>query len=192
MAENKGELMSQQYEDAAMMPWDDTVEDSMGGGRPPLIKIAYPGTKDTPYGCDIGQFFNTATGEVFNEHDQLIWLASKTGCAMFHEPFDPDEPLLCGSNDGLVPSGFETHSDPQPGPCRHKDPQTHKWTDVCPKLAWGANREKPRCSTTYAVLFWAPQPERLLQVSVEGTAGQGPPRTAAESAVPGEDDQGAV
>lgn len=155
-------------QDTSLMPWDDVTEDTAGQGKPAMLKICYSGTRNAPVGCQNGEFFNTATGEHASGWDNLIWINSKATCAWFHTPFDPDKPLNCGSNDGILPSGHELHAQSQPGPCRVK--KDGHWIDSCPKLIWGPNNEKPACSAGYNILFWdmAIEMPVIMQVKSSG------------------------
>ena len=112
--------------------------------RPARLKIAHEDDPDIgKSGVKAGEFYNAKTGVVYGNSLDFTFLhfVRKTR-AEYKIPYEKDAPLLCGSEDGLVPRKNDERrplTEPKPGPCATCD--SAQWED-----ADGTKRPKPPCS----------------------------------------------
>jgi hypothetical protein len=137
--------------------WDDPVEDFIGP-KIPMLKAAQGGTENMPLEAKEGEFFNTATGEVYQNPAVLMLYIGKPRQALY-KPYQVGvkKPLTCSSSDGIMPDGGDGML---PGPCRKK--VGGRWIDACPKCSWGNKNEPPECTTLYTALLWILGSEQVV------------------------------
>ncbi len=128
--------------------WDDPAEEFMGP-KIPILKAVQSGTENAPGGSVEGQFFNSATGEVYDNPEALLIYVGRPRMANY-KPYTPGvkKPLTCSSSNGVEPDGGDA---PLPGPCRKK--VGNRWVEVCPKAKWDGDNP-PECSMLYTALLW--------------------------------------
>lgn len=112
--------------------------------RPARLKIAHEDDPDIgKKGVKAGEFYNAKTGVVYgNELDfTFLHFCTKTR-AEYKFPYEKDVPLLCGSDDSVMPRKYDERrplTEPKPGPCA-----------TCDSAQWenpdGTKRQKPPCS----------------------------------------------
>lgn len=128
--------------------WEDPADDFLGP-KIPILKAVQSGTEDAPDGSTEGVFFNTVTGQVYENPTALLLYVARPRMALY-KPYTPGvkKPLTCSSSNGIHPDGGDA---PLPGPCRKK--VGGRWVDACPKCTWDGDKP-PECSTLYTALLW--------------------------------------
>ncbi|GAF96888.1 unnamed protein product, partial [marine sediment metagenome] len=100
-----------------------------------------------------GQFFNSLTGQIYDELLVLLLDINIAGCK--YRLWDPSIPQNydCQTRDGMSPDG--TGRNPERGPCRRL---THgEYIEICEHLQWtgdGRTRKPPSCTPLYSLLLW--------------------------------------
>ena len=146
--QNPALATTEEHDDFFDMPVEEHVKPKL-----PLLKLAQAQTEDKPDGVNNGEFYNTATGEVFGTVDALMMYCPPPRRAYF-QPYErgKKKPLFCSSSDGMLPSfGEKFESGEITGPCKKRIGSN--LIPVCQYAKWDGSKP-PECSLAYTALLW--------------------------------------